>query len=136
MIVIVLIILLFLIVLLHYFYKKPLLIENLDDTDTNTNTNTDTDTDKNYQDYDNLKNDPSHGSMMLAIKNAANIAALRSQLNTLSNLKNQVTDISGLVQTHSKALVNIGNEVGNIGYSAVGGKPPKGKPLPTLSGLN
>lgn len=128
MIVIALIILLSSIVLLHYLYKKPLLIENLDDTDTNTE-------DK-YQDYDNLKNDPSHGPMMLAIKNAANIAALRSQLNTLSNLKSEVTDISGLVQTHSKAIINIGKEIGNIGYSAVGGKPPKGKPLPTLSGLN
>ena len=166
MAIIIIIILLFLIILLKYLCATTSIIENLDtstpDTSTSDTLTSDTSTsdtstsdtlpqipqipqipivppntiDAQYQHYRDLETNNQNGPMFLALKNAANIATLHTQLGLLSNIKEQVFDISGQVQTNSAALVQIGNHISDLAFSTVGGAPPPGQPLPQLTGLN
>ncbi len=107
MIIIIILVLVILITLLHYFYGGKCLIENFDMNEDDVN-NT-------YQSYNDLKDDPKNGPMFLAMKNAANIAALHSQLAALKNIPSEIIDISGMVHQNSNALVNIGKEIHKVG---------------------
>lgn len=54
-----------------------------------------------------LENDP----IYLAKINAANITYLKSQIDVISTLKQQVTDISGVVHTNSENIKQFGKEM-------------------------
>ena len=107
MIIIIILVLVILITLLHYFYGGKCLIENFDMNEDDVNYT--------YQSYNDLKYDPKNGPMFLAMKNAANIAALHSQLAALKNIPSEIIDISGMVHQNSSALVNIGKEIHKVG---------------------
>ena len=115
--VIILLILLILITILHCYFRGNSLIENLDNTSETVSStdNTSTDETNDYKPYSELQENSKQGSMFLAMKNAANIAALHSQLAALKNVPSEIIDISGMVHQNSSALVNIGKEIHKVG---------------------
>jgi hypothetical protein len=124
MAIMILIILLFLIIILDTLVKKTSIIETLDASGSD------------YQDYKDLEQSDQHGPMLLGLKNAANISSLHTQLSGLTNVKQEIMDISGQVQINRKALSQLGKQISNLSYSSIGGEPAKGEPLPTVTGLN
>ena len=107
--------------LLIYFYGNPYLIENID--------NPDDSTDPKYTKVD--TNDP----LILAKINLANISYLHSRIKDLSHVKDTIVDISNQVVSNSKAIVGVRDAIQKVGYSTVGGEPPKDEPLPIITGV-
>jgi hypothetical protein len=79
-----------------------------------------------------LDNDP----LYLAKTNAANIAYLKSKVDELLALKQQVSDLSGVVQQNSTGITNISQQLSNTAYQMVGRDPNSTEPLPTPTGLD
>ena len=127
MILVILVLLLLTIILLYHFYTNTPLIETMD-INTAINSN-----DEDDNKYDNLQ---STNPLFIAIKNAANIATLQTEVNTLNTLKDKLSNITKQVQENSKILFNIDKQISDMASSTIGGKPPEGKPLPTLTGLH
>ena len=115
MVIIILLLLLISLALLHFLYNDRCLIENLDNTEDTEDTE---DSSVQYQPYTDLSEDPKNGPMFLAMKNAANISALHSQLSALKNVPSQISDISGVANSNSKAIVNIGKEIHKVGAAS------------------
>ena len=119
MVIIILLLLLISLALLHFLYNDRCLIENLDSESDNTDDTEDTeDSSVQYQPYTDLSEDPINGPMFLAMKNAANISALHSQLSALKNVPSQISDLSGVANSNSKAIVNIGKEIHKVGEAS------------------
>ena len=98
-------------ILLNIYEKfKPPTIENFDNqTDKQNNS---------YQDYSELQNkDP----MFLAIKNAANISYMKSQLDELSGIKQQILDLSNNVYTNAQQIDQIQQAVQDQAEAVTGG---------------
>ena len=129
MVIIILLLLLIVIVLLHFLYKGTSLIENLDDMGDSSTSNTGPD---NYQPYNDLVQNPQKGPMFLAMKNAANISALHSQLTALKTVPYEISDLSGEVHTNSKALANIGKQIQSVGEASLNTNISSG-PYPSTS---
>jgi hypothetical protein len=79
-----------------------------------------------------LDNDP----LYLAKTNAANIAYLKSKVDELLALKQQVSDLSGVVQQNSTGITNISQQLSNTANQIVGRDPNSTEPLPTPTGLD
>jgi len=99
-----------------YEYFKPKTregIENQNNTSTSTSTSN-----TNYQDYNDLQNkDP----MFLAIKNAANISYIKSQLDELTGIKQQILDLSNNVYTNAQQIDQIQQAVQDQAEAVTGG---------------
>ena len=141
MVIIILLLLLISLALLHFLYNDRCLIENLDNESDNTDNIDDTedteDTDSTiqYQPYTDLSEDPKNGPMFLAMKNAANISALHSQLSALKNVPFQISDLSGIAHSNSKAIVNIGKEIYKVGGASFNTDIPSG-PYPSATSVS
>ena len=93
--------LLLLILINIYNYFKPKLREGIDETNSNVN---DSNNSTKYQNYDELENkDPT----FLAIKNAANISYIKSQLDELKGIKQEIFDLSNNVYSNTQQLDQI-----------------------------
>lgn len=79
-----------------------------------------------------LDNDP----LYLAKTNAANIAYLKSKVDELLALKQQVSDLSGIVEQNSTGITNISQQLSNTANQIVGRDPNSTEPLPTPTGLD
>lgn len=72
----------------------------------------------NYQDYNDLQNkDP----MFLAIKNAANISYIKSQLDELTGIKQQILDLSNNVYDNAQQIDQIQKAVQDQASAVTGG---------------
>ena len=116
MLVIILITILILLITQNYLYKNYSLLENLD------NKTKDEDKEE-YQPYKSLKNDQKNGPLFLALKNAANISALHSQISGIHKLKDRLGDVEHKVDLNGKALTNLTNHLNKLGKSI--SKKPK-----------
>ena len=135
MVIIILLLLLIVIVLLHFLYKGTSLIENLDDMGNSDDSGTSNTGPDNYQPYNDLVQNPQKGPMFLAMKNAANISALHSQLTALKTVPYEISDLSGQVHTNSKALVNIGKQIQSVGEASLNTNISSG-PYPSTSSVS
>jgi len=98
-------------ILLNIYEKiKPTMIEKFDNPTDKPNNS--------YQDYNELQNkDP----MFLAIKNAANISYMKSQLDELSGIKQQILDLSNNVYTNAQQIDQIQQAVQDQAEAVTGG---------------
>jgi hypothetical protein len=69
-----------------------------------------------YQDPD-LQSDP----LYLATVNAANITYLKSQIDNIQTLKEQIYDMSGQVQLNSSAIVGLNQSMSDASADITGG---------------
>ena len=69
-----------------------------------------------YQDPD-LQSDP----LYLATVNAANITYLKSQIDSIQTLKEQIYDMSGQVQQNAVAIVGVNQAMSNASTDITGG---------------
>jgi hypothetical protein len=69
-----------------------------------------------YQDPD-LQSDP----LYLATVNAANITYLKSQIDSIQTLKEQIYDMSGQVQQNAAAIVGVNQAMSNASTDITGG---------------
>jgi hypothetical protein len=76
-----------------------------------------------------IENDPTY----LAKLNASNISFLKGQVDSLMNLKSQVTDISGQVSQLSTVVTNLSQHLSSNVSSSTGGCDPKN---PSACGIN
>ena len=119
-------------------YLSSNIIEGLDNStnnennDNDNNDNNDNDNQE-FQPYTSLQNSPNKGPQFLAIKNAANLQVLQRQLDGLGNIKQKMADLQSQLATNSKAIIKIGQQVQQAGYSVIGGQPTPGEPLPTIT---
>ena len=130
MLVIILITILILLILYNYLHKNNSLFENLD-SQTNTTSETsktsktsksDKENQEEYQHYRNLENDQKNGPVFLALKNAANISALHSQISGINNLKERIGNIENHVKANNKGILSLTNHLNKLG-KAISQKP-------------
>ena len=69
-----------------------------------------------YQDPD-LQSDP----LYLATVNAANITYLKSQIDSIQTLKEQIYDMSGQVQQNAAAIIGVNQAMSNESTDITGG---------------
>lgn len=105
--IILLIIVLFLLILHNFLNTNNKLLENLDNKSD----------DEEYQKYRNLENNEKNGPLFLALKNAANISALHSQISGINNLKERISDIENHVKANNKGILNLTNHLNQLGKS-------------------
>ena len=91
--------LLLLILINIYNYFKPKLREGIDETNSNLN---DSNNSTKYQNYDELEN---KNPMFLAIKNAANISFIKTQLDELKGIKQEIFDLSNNVYNNENRFL-------------------------------
>ena len=107
--------LLLLILINIYNYFKPKLREGIDETNSNLN---DSNNSTKYQNYDELENkDPT----FLAIKNAANISYIKTQLDELKGIKQEIFDLSNNVYNNEKQIDQIQQAIQDQADSVTGG---------------
>ncbi|MEX0597232.1 MAG: hypothetical protein WD512_12125 [Candidatus Paceibacterota bacterium] len=93
-----------------YEYFKPKMREGATNQTDTTNVS--------YQDYNELQTkDP----MFLAIKNAANISYMKSQLDELTGIKQQILDLSNNVYTNAQQIDQIQQAVQDQASAVTGG---------------
>tara|TARA_B100001093_G_scaffold508672_1_gene571319 strand:- start:4164 stop:4526 length:363 start_codon:yes stop_codon:yes gene_type:complete len=100
-------------ILYKFLYTKNRLLENLDNKKNINNENDD----EEYQKYRNLENNEKNGPLFLALKNAANISALHSQISGINNLKERISDIENQVKVNNKGIMNLTNHLNQLGKS-------------------
>ena len=87
---------------------------------------------KNYQDYNDLE---SKDPLFLAIKNAANISYLKSQLDEINGLKQQIYDMSNNIIIHTTQIDQIENAISQSANDITGGGTDN-KDLPIMEDDN
>ncbi len=102
---------------IHSILFKPSIIEGLDgDQGDNSGTT--------YKDPG-LQNDPKQGPLYLGTINASNITYLKSQIDGIQSLKQQIMDVSGHTHANSQAIAAINQQLVNSGNKVTGRDPPK-----------
>lgn len=75
----------------------------------------------NYQEYD--KNDPNN-CLILAQQNSGNIDYLKSRMDELNNVKNDISDVKQSVQTMQVQMDELVQQQGDMAVEMAGGEEP------------